>query len=65
MLNIIIIKKNGDIGKVLNFSSYLGQIVELRYVVERTWNPKKLGLGEDVRDLGVAIYDLKFLSQDK
>ncbi|MDZ7696536.1 MAG: hypothetical protein U5R49_06300 [Deltaproteobacteria bacterium] len=36
---------------------------EILIEVSRTWNPKRMGVSADVRDLGVAVSEPKFLKQ--
>ncbi|MCX5824889.1 MAG: O-antigen ligase family protein, partial [Deltaproteobacteria bacterium] len=36
---------------------------ELLFEVSRTWNPKRLGVSEDWRDLGVAVSEVRFLDK--
>jgi hypothetical protein len=33
---------------------------EIVLLISRTWNPKRMGLGDDNRDLGVAVIGIKF-----
>jgi len=33
------------------------------FEVSRTWNPKRLGVSEDLRDLGVAVSEVRFLDK--
>ena len=66
----IVFRANGGVkrryyvrGERQGAGSEKGRKHEFVFEVSRTWNPKKLGISRDVRDLGVAVSEPRFLSK--
>jgi O-antigen ligase len=56
-------KGQGAGGRGQEAKSEENQKHEFLFDVSRTWNPKKMGISGDVRDLGVAVSEPKFLEK--
>ena len=48
-------------GSVVDMGYKVGEYIDIKFEVDKLWVPNEYGLGDDIRDLGIAVGNIEFV----